>query len=183
MKTESRKMVPDPSPVAKRRGPCGVGSLHPDRLDSGVPEGPRPIRGEGLAVKEGKARGMAGASAERQFRLLADRAPIVLWTTDRELRFTSSAGGGLARLGLQGNQVVGTLVAEYFGSEDAGREPLAAHRAALAGESAVFEFSWEGGYFQTYVEPLRGANGEVEGTVGIALDITELRRAERAQQS
>jgi PAS domain S-box-containing protein len=134
-------------------------------------------------VKEGKARGMTGASAERQFRLLADRAPIVLWTTDRELRFTTSAGGGLARLGLQSNQVVGTLVADYFGPGDAGLEPLAAHRAALAGESAVFEFSWEGGSFQTYVEPLRGPTGDIEGAVGIALDITELRRAERAQQS
>src|SRR4029079_16779406 len=79
--------------------------------------------------------------------------------------------------------VVGRTVGEYFGVDAPDVEPMAAHRAALKGESSVFELAWEGGHFRTYVEPLRGAGGEIEGTVGMALDITELRRAEQAQQS
>ncbi len=39
-------------------------------------------------------------SAER-LRLLVEKMPAVLWSTDADLRVTSSAGGGLAALGLE----------------------------------------------------------------------------------
>src|SRR5436190_12707252 len=98
MKTESCKMVPDPRPLAKRSPSRRYRIPASDHSDSGASQGPRPARGKGLAVKKGEGRGVPGKPAESPFRLLTDRAPIVVWTTDRELRFTSSAGGGLARL-------------------------------------------------------------------------------------
>src|SRR4051794_8516267 len=48
-------------------------------------------------------------------RLLLDLMPAVGWTTDRELRFTTSLGGGLRWLGLEDDQVVGLSLAEYLG--------------------------------------------------------------------
>jgi hypothetical protein len=47
-------------------------------------------------------------------RLLVEQMPAVLWSTDRELRFTSSLGGGLAGLGLKPNQIIGVSLSDYF---------------------------------------------------------------------
>ena len=54
------------------------------------------------------------------------------------------------------------------------------HRLALRGESVGYEYEHEGRAFTVHVEPLRDAGGAIRGTVGIALDITDVRRADRA---
>jgi two-component system cell cycle sensor histidine kinase/response regulator CckA len=113
-------------------------------------------------------------------RTLVDQMPGILWTVDKELRFTSSLGAALPALGLQPNQVVGMTLFEYFGTDDADLLPIAAHRQALEGEESGYEFSWEDNKYQCHVEPFRDQSGAITGAIGVAFDITAAKRAEEA---
>ncbi len=116
---------------------------------------------------------------DQELRLLIAQLPQVLWTTDRELRFTSSAGAGLSPLQLKPGQAIGMSLYEYFQTDDPDWEPILAHRRALIGESTSFATEWMGRTFQSFVEPLCDANGAIIGTMGVALDITEHKLIER----
>ncbi len=112
--------------------------------------------------------------------LLVEHAPAILWSTDTDLRFTSSFGGGLAHLGLQPDQVVGSTLFEFFQTDDPDSPPIAAHRQALAGTSDTYEQTWLGRTFRFQVEPWRAFDGTLRGTLGVAFDITEHAQAEEA---
>jgi PAS domain S-box-containing protein len=116
--------------------------------------------------------------SEGRLRLLVGQMPAILWSTDRELRFTSSVGAALTHLDLAANEVVGRTVQDYFGTEDAHALPIATHLRALAGESVSYEMEWEGRTFHAHVEPLHDATGRIAGTIGVALDVTERKVAE-----
>ncbi len=115
-----------------------------------------------------------------RLRVMLEQLPAVLWTTDTQLKFTSSQGAALAGLGLQPNQAVGQSIFEYFGTEDEEFPAIAAHHHALEGESLAFDLDWGGQSFHTLVEPLREGDGSIVGTVGVALDVTEVRSSEAA---
>jgi PAS domain S-box-containing protein len=104
--------------------------------------------------------------------------PAVLWSMDRDLRFTLSLGAGLAALGLRPNQMVGSSLQEFAGTDDPHAPMIAAHRRALAGESVSFRIEWSGRWFEAHVEPYHDAEGRTAGLLGVALDVTERRRAE-----
>ncbi|HEX7181444.1 MAG TPA: EAL domain-containing protein [Thermoanaerobaculia bacterium] len=112
--------------------------------------------------------------------LLIERMPAILWTIDRELRFSSSMGAGLATFGIRPEEMLGTTLYDYYRTGDADFLPIRAHLLALSGESVTFEQDWEGRIFQTRVEPLRDAAGQVAGCISIAVDITERKLAEDA---
>lgn len=116
---------------------------------------------------------------ESRLRLLLQQIPAILWTTDDKLRFTSSTGSGLASLNLRANEVVGKTLFEFFGSKEEQIPSIQNSHRALKGESAVFEQEWNGNSYQTYIEPLRDSNGEVVGTIGVALDVTARKQTER----
>lgn len=117
---------------------------------------------------------------ERRLRLAASQAPAILWTTDSQLRFTSSNGAGLAALGLRPDELVGMDLFEYFQTSDRDFPAIAAHRRALAGESVGFDLNLGGRVFQSRVEPLRDDEGTIIGTSGVAQDVTECVRMEEA---
>ncbi|MGH7213460.1 MAG: PAS domain-containing protein, partial [Tepidisphaeraceae bacterium] len=50
---------------------------------------------------------------DERLRLVLGQMPAILWTTDLEMRFTSSTGAGLTKLGLVPNQVVGQSLHEF----------------------------------------------------------------------
>jgi PAS domain S-box-containing protein len=110
---------------------------------------------------------------EARLEVMIENMPAVLWTTDQNLRFTSSAGAGLKAIGLRKNETVGKSLFEYFRTEDALFTPIAAHRQALAGESITYELEWQKRIFESHVQPLRSSEGEIIGVVGVALDITD----------
>jgi two-component system cell cycle sensor histidine kinase/response regulator CckA len=116
--------------------------------------------------------------SEARLRVLVEQLPAVLWTTDTDLKFTSSLGAGLSRLGLKPNQVVGQSLYEYFQVNDAEFLPIAAHRQAIAGEAVTFHTEWAGGSYACHVEPLRGADGRTHGAICMALDVTERKQLE-----
>ncbi|MDB5071089.1 MAG: hypothetical protein JWM87_2200 [Candidatus Eremiobacteraeota bacterium] len=108
---------------------------------------------------------------DQRVRLVAQNVDAVLWTTDRDARFTSIAGGALADLGLRAEQLVdepsGALIAEHVLREVVAGTPVRAETAR--GER----------WLRHHVEPLRGAGGAVVGAVGVSLDITELKRTQQ----
>jgi PAS domain S-box-containing protein len=119
---------------------------------------------------------------ETLLRLLADQAPAIIWTTDRELRFTFSMGSALKNIGVAPNQLMGMSLAEYFRTQDPDFPPILHHRRALTGEKTSYEFNWQNRIFHTRVEPFLGPDGKIIGTLGLALDITERKRAEAELQ-
>ena len=123
------------------------------------------------------ARRAAEALREREtlLRIAVEQLPAVLWTTDEELRFTSSVGAGLAALGLEPGPGRGHVGGCLRGGRT--RSAPGSHRRALAGESVSFDVELAGRTFMLRVEPLHDSSSMVKGTVGIALDITEERRA------
>jgi PAS domain S-box-containing protein len=120
------------------------------------------------------------AAREAGVRLLLDRIPAIVWTTDRDLRITSSAGAGAAPLGVRPESYVGTLLADLLPAEGPGSEPLDAMRRALRGESVAYDAAWAGRWFRSRVEPLYGPGAEAVGCIAITFDVTEQRRAEES---
>jgi len=115
---------------------------------------------------------------EAHLRLLTEKMPAIVWSTDTDLRFTSCLGAGLEGLGLRPREQACRSLFEYFTTDDAEFLPIAAHRRALMGEAVHFEMEWGGRAFAAHVEPLRDAAGAVAGTIGVALDISDQRQAE-----
>ena len=116
--------------------------------------------------------------SEARLRVLVEQLPAALWTVDRSLCFTSAVGAGLARLGLKPNLASGLSLFEYFGTTDSTFLPIAAHRRAIAGESMTFHSEWKGGSYTCHVEPLRSRDGELQGAICMALDISDRKQLE-----
>ncbi|HLW82941.1 MAG TPA: PAS domain S-box protein [Candidatus Acidoferrales bacterium] len=130
-----------------------------------------------LAIERKRAE-TALRDSEARLRVLIEQLPAILWTTDTELRFTSSVGAGLARLGLKPNEAVGLTLYEFFQTDDRTFPPLAAHRRALTGESVTFHVEWGGGSYACHAEPVRDASGKVTGVISMAFDITDRKQLE-----
>jgi two-component system, cell cycle sensor histidine kinase and response regulator CckA len=116
--------------------------------------------------------------SEARLRVLVEQLPAALWTVDKNLCFTSAVGAGLARLGLKPNLVGGLSLFEYFGTTDSTLVPIAAHRRAIGGEPVTFHSEWKGGSYTCHVEPLRSSDGELQGAICMALDITDRKQLE-----
>ncbi|HWY27144.1 MAG TPA: PAS domain S-box protein [Candidatus Angelobacter sp.] len=116
--------------------------------------------------------------SEAQLRVLVEQLPAVLWTVDKNLLFTSCLGAGLTRLGMKPNQIVGMSLLDYFETADPTLLPVAAHRRAVTGEPVTFHVEWKGGSYACHAEPLRGADGEVQGAICMSLDITDRKQLE-----
>lgn len=114
--------------------------------------------------------------SESRLRLVMERVPCIVWAVDRELRHTYSAGAGLAALGLQAGELVGTTVSGYVeaSQENSLSTVSLAHNRALLGVPTTYEIDWQGRTFTCRIEPLTEASGEVVGAVGVAFDITDI---------
>ena len=121
--------------------------------------------------------------SEERLRFLVDQTPTVNWTLDRELRFTLSRGAGLETLGLEPDQVVGMFVGDYLGGPGPQADlGVAMHRRALAGESFVYEQPVGDLTFEIVLGPLRNADGEIIGVIGVAYDATARKHADEARR-
>ncbi|HJP66118.1 MAG TPA: PAS domain-containing protein [Actinomycetota bacterium] len=106
-------------------------------------------------------------------RALVDQVPGMMWTTNRQLRFTSFVGRGVGRLGLGPNQIVGTGLAELFETSSAAFDAVTAHRRALRGETVSLWLTWGSVSLHAVVAPLRDAGQETIGIIGVALEVRE----------
>lgn len=116
-------------------------------------------------------------ASEERFHAIIASVPIVLYAADRDGVFTLSDGKGLEALGLEPGQVVGLSVFDVY--RDVPRILADIHRA-MAGEAFNTIVEVAGLVFDAWYSPLRNGNGEIEGVIGAAVDITERKRAEEA---
>ena len=117
---------------------------------------------------------------EARLRLLVERMPAVLWTTDAEFRITFSAGAGLAASDWHPDQMLGTRLLEYFQTDGPQFLSMAAHVRALQGEPVSYETTWNGQTFEARVEPLRDSEERIVGCIGTALHAPARKQAEEA---
>ena len=131
---------------------------------------------ESISGEERRKTELDALGKERHLRLVVDQMDAIVWTTDRELRFTTSFGSGLKRVGLRSEDVVGRNVLDFSESPDT--VEVSAHRRALEGESCTFPATYADRSFQSHVEPLKDESGEVVGVIGVCFDVSDQRRAE-----
>ncbi|MDB5311611.1 MAG: Blue-light-activated protein [Gemmataceae bacterium] len=120
--------------------------------------------------------------AEEQSRVAAERlravvaaAPMAIWAVDRSGIKTLSEGNLLAKWGREPNEMVGRSI---FEAAKGVPELLDAARRVLSGESVSGVTTVEDETFEWWYYPLRADDGAVTGAVGVALDVTDRRRAE-----
>ena len=141
----------------------------------------RDEQGEVVGILEsGRARNSprADPSAEGPPRLIIEQMPGLQWTTDRNLRITSNWGKGLASSEISPDALVGRSVWEFLGCADQHTTPIAEHYEALRGVSSNFEYTWNSRVLEIHLEPLRTGSGEIEGVLGVAMDMTERKKNE-----
>jgi two-component system, cell cycle sensor histidine kinase and response regulator CckA len=131
---------------------------------------------ERLARRQAKK---AMRDAEEQMRFTVERIPAVVWTTDRELRFTSIQGAGLVSEEWNAGTVGQSLVNPVAGEGNIAQ--VKEHLAALAGNKVTYDVSVNGKDFQAHVAPLTSVNGDIIGCIGLAVDVTERKALERME--
>jgi PAS domain S-box-containing protein len=107
--------------------------------------------------------------SEQRCSTIASVAPIILFVQDRSSVIRFIQGKGLDILNLKAREVVGRRFSEVFPSMPQLDEDC---RRALAGEVFVTTVTIEGVIFEFCYSPLRDSDGEVTGTIGVALDVT-----------
>jgi len=115
---------------------------------------------------------------DRQLRQVVEQMPLLLWTTDQQLRITSNWGSGLQRSELQAGELIGKTVSDYLKCAGTNMTPVAHHYAALRGESVQFDYKRQDRILEIHLEPLRSPLGEIVGCIGVGLDITQRKRSE-----
>jgi len=122
--------------------------------------------------------------AETLFRAILNNAPLTIFATDKEGNFMLSDGKGLERIGLKSGQHVGLSVYDLYGSQqlvgEAGEELTGEEtvRRALKGETQTTYTEMMGSYYENRVGPLRDKDGDIDGIVGVSIDVTDRVRAE-----
>jgi signal transduction histidine kinase len=106
-------------------------------------------------------------------RVVTGRVPVVVWSTDADLRVCSAAGAGLATLGLGATEVVGISLRERLAAFDPQGTLVNAHTRAFAGESLQVEARWREREYQLHLEPNHDDSGKIIGVVGVAIDMSE----------
>ena len=110
-------------------------------------------------------------ASEERLRAVVSNAPVILWASDLDGRFTLCEGQGLTGLGTLGD-LPGRRVREVFPDP----EIDSYLQRALAGDTLQVELSVAGQTFDSWYSPLRDAQGAVTGVIGVAVDITAQRR-------
>ncbi len=137
-----------------------------------------------LNITQRKAAEEALRESEHRYRSIISNAPLVFFTVDRAGVFTLSEGKGLEAAGLRPEQLVGQSVFEIYGSievrERTGKVSTGSEvlRRVFAGETVRGMTQVSDTCFENSFIPMRDADGEVSGVMGVAFDITESKRAE-----
>ncbi|PWH12054.1 MAG: hypothetical protein DDG60_14735 [Anaerolineae bacterium] len=115
--------------------------------------------------------------SEERYRTVVTGADVVSFMLDKNGVFTLSEGKGLAQLGLKPGEVVGRSALEMYRDYPSIVESI---RRALSGQTARSEDHIGEIVFDSTYAPFFDEHGTVQGVIGVAVDITERKRAEQA---
>jgi two-component system, NarL family, sensor histidine kinase UhpB len=114
--------------------------------------------------------------AESRLRLFTRQLPARATVTDRDLRVIWDAGAAYA----ENPSTVGKTVAQLFADSPDRERVLEGCRKALAGETVRLEIDDGAAAADLQLAPFRDPAGNITGVVGLALDVTDRKRAEVA---
>src|SRR5829696_4811320 len=126
-------------------------------------------------VTEKKQARAALRKAEKRLRTVVGSASLILFATDKNGVFTLSEGEGLKSLSLESGALVGQSVFEVYADTPQVGENV---RRALKGESFTAAVNIGELVFDVRYSPLTDERDNVLGVIGVAIDITDSRRAE-----
>jgi PAS domain S-box-containing protein len=115
---------------------------------------------------------------EETLRQLVDDCPVLIWTTDSDLRLTSLSGALADEVEPNRDDVDGMTLQEYFDTTEPEFPPIVAGTRALAGESLRYSLPWRDKFFLVHTGPLCDARGRVTGSIAIASDTTAAHESE-----
>jgi PAS domain S-box-containing protein len=124
--------------------------------------------------------GLHRADYGSRLRTLTEQMPVMLWTTDTRLRVTTVAGDGQAAVDIDPSSTASLPLSVVLGTDTQGPGAVEAHERALRGEPGVFEYDRRSRSYLAHVQPLAAPDGDVAGTIGVAIDVTERKLAEAA---
>src|SRR5208282_5026545 len=118
--------------------------------------------------------------SDERFRVALKNSPIAVFNQDRDLRYTWMYN---SQLPFSGSEKLGKTPADLFDPEEAARITEVRRRVLETGVGARDEievtFGGRKQYLSTTIEPLLDSSGAVIGITGAAMDVTELREAQR----
>jgi signal transduction histidine kinase/CheY-like chemotaxis protein len=104
----------------------------------------------------------------------------IYWCIDRKQRVVEVGGAMDDVLGYTGpGRYVGKTIAEHAQVEPINIDSTVHHVRALAGELVTFDSEYKGKMLTSALGPLRDADGNITGAVGVAIDVTRVRQLER----
>jgi PAS domain S-box-containing protein len=119
-------------------------------------------------------------ASEERLRTVVAGVPIILFALDRFGVFTLSEGRGLEVLGVSPGCAVGKSVFKRYPDNP---QIISSFERALSGETFASTVEVFDLVFDAWCGPLRDESGEVDGVIGVAIDITEYKRAEATRNS
>jgi two-component system cell cycle sensor histidine kinase/response regulator CckA len=117
-------------------------------------------------------------AAQSRLRTVIANAPLVIWSIDKQGRCTFVDGAVLTKIGLARHELIGLHYSTIVPDEVFDR----AMKAALDGEPGLIIGEYEGLVFETHMEPIRNAQDEIVGAIGVSIDVTERQRGDMEKQ-
>jgi PAS domain S-box-containing protein len=126
-------------------------------------------------VTERKKAEEALKDSEEKFRTIIKNTQAIIFIIDQDGKFTLSEGKGLSVLGLKPGQVVGQSAFEMYKDFP---EIINGINQTLRGNAYNVTVDVNGIIFDTSYSPYKDSKGNIIGTIGMAIDITERKIAE-----
>jgi PAS domain S-box-containing protein len=114
-------------------------------------------------------------AAQQQLQAVASNSPIILFAFDDQQRLSLLEGRSQALLGIAPEQVLQKGLIEVQGKLPMNAEDVT---TAMHGKEVTTVISFNERYFEIYYAPVRDANQQISGVMGIAADITTHKAAE-----
>lgn len=114
--------------------------------------------------------------SEERLRLLISNVQVILFATNAQGIVTLSEGKELANLGIDLSQRVGKSIYDLYANNPAILEML---ENVLHGQASHGEIQVRDLWFEAWYNPVYDARGQIDGIIGVGVDITERRRAEQ----
>ena len=117
--------------------------------------------------------------SQERLRSFISNAPVILFVLDKNGTLTFSEGKGLESLWLNHGQVVGQSAFELYKEYPSALDGI---QRALSGENFSIETTIGDKAFEVRYSPIKTDSGEINGSIGVATDITERKQAEKAAE-
>ena len=127
-------------------------------------------------------RGRSQLRMTRQQRLLEslmENAPLFIYSVDTDEKFTLATGNILPAIGFSPPEMLGQTASQIMPENSVSIEGM---RRALRGETQQQEMEFAGRWLKMWRQPIHDESGEINGMIGIGMDITQQHRAQIALQ-